>query len=159
MSNTPDDSWTLGKAKQWLRERLDEGEPCPCCTQMARVYHRPIHATMVYDFLRVYRAAGGANKPICITDVLGKRGSSDWAKLRYWGLIEHVDKGTPNKPRAGWWKVTEFGEEFALKRKTVPKHARIYNGRCLSLDRKEYVSVEDALGQKFSYQDIFTPVP
>ena len=37
-----DNSMTLTEAKQWLKERLDEGTRCPCCNQYAKIYKRKI---------------------------------------------------------------------------------------------------------------------
>ena len=79
----PDGFTTLAVAREWLRDRVEEGERCPCCTQFAKVYKRTIHATMAHDLIRIYRACG--RDWFHLPDHVGHPG--DFAKLRYWNMI------------------------------------------------------------------------
>ena len=83
----------------------------------------------------------------------GAQHSNEEPKLRYWGLLEEELELRPDGGRAGWWRVTELGEWFVLKEATVPRYARIYDNRCLSLVGDQ-VSITDALGTKFNYDDL-----
>lgn len=151
MSTRPNDNTPLGTARRWLRDRVDEGERCPCCTQLAKVYRRALNAGMARALIAMYRAGGTdwIHKPT----VLKGLGSAarDESILRYWGLLEEEKDRRPDGGRSGWWRVTDAGEEFVLGATTVPKHARIYDGRCLGLDPESYISIKDALGNKFDY--------
>jgi hypothetical protein len=53
-----DDTITLGAARDWLRDRLDDGERCPCCTQLAKTYRRRIHATLAKALITMYQHGG-----------------------------------------------------------------------------------------------------
>jgi hypothetical protein len=56
--------------------------------------------------------------------------------------------------RAGWWQVTGDGQRFVARQIRVAKFARIYDGRCLSLDTSETVSIVDALNDRFNYDEL-----
>lgn len=47
-------------------------------------------------------------------------GGGDYAKLRYWDLIDKSPKNpNPKKRSSGLWRLTESGREFAYDRATV----------------------------------------
>jgi hypothetical protein len=145
------DALTLGEARDLLRTLVDEGHDCPLCTQFAKVYRRPIHATMALELIAFYRYAGrewGALKQS------GVQRGGDMVKCRYWGLIEAMDgERDDGSERVGWWRVTELGEAWIHQRARVKKYARVYDGRCLGLHGEE-VSIVDALGKKFNYAEL-----
>lgn len=144
------DGELLSDAKRWLRSRLDAGARCPCCTQRAQTYRRPITSAMAVALIALYRAAGRTygHLPTILQDK--QAWVSDEAKLRYWGLIEELPEKREDGGRAGWWRLTQLGEDFVRARAAVPRHARIYDGRCLELVGKQ-TSIRDALGTKFNY--------
>lgn len=147
---------TLDEAKAWLRTRVDEGERCPCCTQFAKVYRRKVYATMARTLIRMWRA-GGTTEWSAMPDVDRRadgganRGGGDDAKLRYWGLIEqHPEDAT-------LWRVTLIGEQWLQRRATIPEYACIFDSRLLRLEGDQ-VSIVDALGKKFDYDDLMAGV-
>lgn len=144
------DDATLLEAKNWLRERVDDGERCPCCTQFAKVYKRQIHATMARDLIRFYRAAG-VGEWLHLPSLTGWGG--DFGKLRYWGLTEEEIERRPDGGRAGFWLVTGIGESWVKGQIRISKYAHIYDGRCLRLSG-EGVTIYDALGSKFNYDEL-----
>jgi len=139
-SDTP-----LGEARAWLRQRVDKGEHCPCCTQFAKVYRRPITSASARSLVLLWRAAqhNYAHLPTVL-----KHTHADEAKLAYWGLMEEEAVVRPDGGRAGWWRVTDLGERWIYQTVTVPKYARIYDGRCLGLSG-DPVTIIDALGTRF----------
>jgi hypothetical protein len=152
------DTALLGEAREWLRQeaQVGAGASCPCCTQHTKVYRRPLNANMARLLIAFYRAAGRdwAHRGI-IEDKTG-----DLAKLRYWGLIEEDPAKREDGGRAGWWKVTDLGEEFVRRIAKVPKHALIFDGRLRRLDDSSgYVTITDTLGKKFNYSELMTGVP
>jgi hypothetical protein len=155
MSALPSNA-TLDEARAWLRDRVDEGERCPCCTQRAQVYRRKITSASAWALVKLYRERGldWGHLPT----ILGRK-QADEAKMVHWGLIEQApmtrDDGSN---RAGWWRVTPLGEAFVLGDVAVPKYARIYDSRCLGLDDSETVTIEDALGERFRYDDLMAGV-
>ena len=51
----------------------------------------------------------------------------DAAKLVYWGLIEEEALQREDGGRAGWWRVTAYGERFLKGLIRVPKYARVFD--------------------------------
>lgn len=128
-----------------LREQVDDGAICPCCTQFAKVYRRKVHAAMALALIDFYRRNGRqwAEWP-------GRQ--SDEAKLRYWELFEHVEA---EHGISGEWRITDLGERWMRNQCGIPKYARIYDGRRLSLDASDgYATIVDALGTKFDYHEL-----
>jgi hypothetical protein len=149
-----DDQTPLGEAREWLRERADDGASCPCCTQFAKVYRRKIHATMARELILVYRHAGLGvfDLPPLVPN------SGDLPKTRFWGLLARVDGVREDgSRRVGLWRVTDAGQQFVLMRLAVPKYARIYDGRCLGLVGAP-VTIRDCLGSRFNYDELMRGV-
>lgn len=146
---------TIVQAREWLRVRVDDGVKCPCCTQFAKVYRRRIHTTMARDLITAYRNTG--HDWFHLPTLLGGRHQGDFPKLAHWGLIVEMPAVREDgSSRAGWWCVTEDGRRFALGQTRVPKYARIYDGRLLGLDATETVSIRDALGDRFDYDELMS---
>lgn len=149
---TPPQPQTLAQAQAWLRKRIDDGERCPCCTQLAKVYRRRIHHTIARSLIDMYRLAspqmdGWVHVPTEISP------ACEVGKARYWGLIEESLTPRQDGGRAGWWRLTDTGERFIRNEQSIPMYARIYDGRCLGLEG-DPVFIEDALGSKFNYADL-----
>ena len=146
------DDMTLREAKNLLREAVYDGAECPCCTQYAKVYKRTINSQMAQTLITMHRAQTG-DEWLHLPTLLGRK-QADEAKLRYWGLIEEQpgvrDDGSA---RVGWWRLTALGARFALGVAAVPKYALVYNGRCLGFDGPR-VTIQDALGDRFNYDDL-----
>ena len=83
-------------------------------------------------------------------------GGGDYAKLRYWDLIEKSPKNPdPKKRSSGLWKLTELGRDFAHNRTTVSV-ACYYGhpeGGVLGFE-PEQVNIVDALGKYFDYEKL-----
>ena len=83
-------------------------------------------------------------------------GGGDYAKLRYWNLIEPMPHDPGSKKRSsGMWKLTPFGRDFVHERTTV--HGTCYyrhpEGGVLGFE-PEQVGIRDVLGRHFSYPDL-----
>lgn len=141
---------TLVDAQEWLRQRVEEGETCPCCTQFAKVYKRKITSTAAAGMIALYRSCGQNYGHIA---TIMNRQQGDETKLAYWELIEEERVFRPDGGRAGYWRVTDKGVVFLQNQITVPKYARVYDGRVLGLDGDE-VGIIDCLGQKFNYREL-----
>lgn len=150
------DSMTLKEVRDRLRELAEEGHRCPCCTQMAKIYRRKIHASMAVALIRLYRLVG-VGEWVEIAKHLTINQNADAPKLRYWGLIEEEARLRPDGGRAGWWRITPAGEEWVMGRSAVPKYARIFDTRCLGMVG-EHVGIKDALGTNFDYGDLMAGV-
>lgn len=151
---TVDTDLSLEEARAWLRERVDEGERCPCCTQFAKVYKRSINSTMARGLIDIYRASG---QEWCHVRTLRRRSGAgdnrEESKLRYWGLVEEESERREDGGRSGWWRVTPVGQQFVLGQLHVAKYAHIYDGRCLRLSGP-LVTIRQALGSRFNYDEL-----
>lgn len=145
------DDMTLAEAKAILRQLVDEGEKCPLCTQLAKVYRRKVNAGMARSLIEMYRV-GGTLDWVHVPTQIGAR-SREEGKLAYWGLVEEETAKREDGGRAGYWRVTAKGVRFVREKIKVPKYARVYDGRCLGLTGDE-VSIREALGSKFSYDEL-----
>jgi hypothetical protein len=146
------DDMTLGEARAVLRYLVDEGHSCPLCTQFAKVYRRKIHATMAVELIRCWRGGGWSLDWFHLPTVNYRGG--DVAKCKYWGLIEEdASVREDGSSRTGWWRFTSSGEAYVLGAARVRKYARVYDGRCLGFTG-ESVSIRDALGSRFSYDEL-----
>lgn len=150
-----DPEMTLAEARVALREVVDDGHTCPVCTQFAKVYRRSIHAAMAVGLIRFYRKF--AMNYGFVPDALpADRIAADFAKLRYWNLIEEeLGRREDGSTRTGRWRLTIPGQEFVLGFAFVQKHARIYDSRCLGLEGP-LVTIRECLGKKFDYEELMS---
>jgi len=162
---------TLEEAKRWLRARFGKGAACPCCNQFVKLYKRPFNKSMAYvlllmscyfrgdpveEWLHVpsYIAEMVADHPRRAAAVRG-----DWAKLKFWGLIEEKPETRDDgSPRVGYWKLTALGRQFVARQVKVPSHVYLYNGEPLHRAVEEQITIDDALGTEFSYEEIMGAV-
>jgi hypothetical protein len=147
------DGMSLVEAKEWLRARAERGARCPCCTQNAKIYKRPINSGIARALITMYRTSGTdwLYKP----SVLKGQGAAarDESIARYWGLIEEELTVRPDGGRSGWWRVTPKGEDWILERLLIQRRAWIYDGRLLKFDGP-MVGIRTALGTKFNLNDL-----
>lgn len=146
-----DESVPLGHAKQWLRDRVEDGAECPCCTQYAKVYRRKINSGMARALINQWRAAG---QQLVHTKDLWLKFSKEAAQLQWWGLIAQDQTPRDDGGQSGWWNITDLGADFIRNRLSVPKYAYVYDGRLLRLDTSKSVNIIDCLGTRFDYQEL-----
>lgn len=144
---------TIKEVKEYLRENVDKGVRCPCCNQFVKVYKRGINSTMARILIQFYHK-GGHNEFKHIPTIMPNVNSGDFAKLRYWNLIEEMPNTNEAKRTSGFWKITDSGVAFVEGRLTVAKKAHIYNQKLLRLDDSEKVSIQQTLGKHFNYQEL-----
>lgn len=162
-----DQKTTLVEAKKWLRARFGQGATCPCCNQFVKLYKRKFNKSMAYVLLLMESHFMGdvveewLHVPSYIAEMVSdnpRRAAAvrgDWAKLKFWGLIEEKpDVRADGSPRVGYWKLTPLGRQFARRHVKVPSHVYIYNGEPLQRTVEEMITIDDALGTEFSYDEI-----
>ncbi|MBU8830866.1 hypothetical protein [Mycolicibacterium goodii] len=149
---------TLAEAQAWLRDRIDEGETCPCCTQFAKIYRRRLNASMARGIIIFYQTHGVTFGHAPSTPGISELGG-EFARLRWWGLIQEALGGRDDgNPHAGWWQITRPGLHFVHNRIAVPEYARVYNGRCLNLDDTTTTTIRQALGKRFNYDELMAGI-
>jgi len=81
------------------------------------------------------------------------KASTEGVIARYWGLIDIADTHNPGGAPVGSYYLTNLGRRFVMGVAHVQSHAFTYNGELLGLDGN-LVSIHDALGKKFNYDDL-----
>lgn len=144
---------------EWLLDHVERNVPvkCPCCKQSVTMRKRPMTNEMARVLIAMYRedphgwvhvqSLKHNNTPVA-------RGG-DATKLKHWGLIEG-QQGVKDdgNPRNGYWRLTEAGRQFVEGRLTVPRRVHILLDTCYGKDG-EAITIHDALGEGFNYQDLF----
>lgn len=157
MDKKPTADSTLADSQQWLQERLEKGQTCPCCKQFAKIYKRPINGVSAYSLIRLYWECHYTDDYVHIAKITPPHmaGGGDFAKLVYWDLVEEMPKGegVTEKRTSGFWKITEKGRQFVDGEITVPSHVRLYDGKSLGLVGGQ-VGIKEVLGNKFDYAEL-----
>ena len=155
MTAIPDGDWTLRDAQDWLRERVDDGASCPCCTQFAKVYRRKISYRMVRALVGLYLVRNTEDGYGFLPAIDPKTG--DAAKMVYWKLIEEKPTRREDGGPVGWWRITQLGIDWLHSRVAIPTYARVYDGRCLGLTGNP-CTVADAVKEKFDLRELMAGV-
>jgi len=138
-----------------LSQKSKHAEKCPHCGQTVKVYRRRIYAAMVKALASLYRAVDGKpDKYVHVSKIYDKTTCGDFAKLKYWGLIDELDKVDGATRTSGFWRITERGIDFLQGKIRVAKYAFIYNQDLLALDDKETVSVIECVAKHFNYAEL-----
>lgn len=127
---------------------------CPCCGQMAKVYRRSIHRKMCVALAFLYRE--DQKKPgdwVNVREIYGPGLSGDYAKLRFWGLVEPKDTRTRTENSSGFWRITEKGRAFVRTGVAIPKYAFVFDNVCRNVDGP-LVTFFECAGKKFDYDQI-----
>lgn len=141
---------TLAEARDELRALVsDGGAECPCCKRLAKVYKRRLNAGMAVSLIQFYRAHGRDYG--FAPDLFGY--GNEFARLHLWGLIAEKPERRDDGGRAGWWRITGYGEAFVLGQATAMSHALIYAARVLRFEG-ELITIQEALGQRFNYAEL-----
>jgi len=156
---------TLEEARQYLHDNIREGLNCPCCGQIARVYRRKLNRIMAQSLVAFYRHATRKAGPkrrevwfhaleVLTQEAPEVRGSGDYAKLRYWGLIE-------TGPAGGVFCLTRLGVEFVQGRCRVPRYVHVFNDNVVQVkddDPEPPIDVREALGEGFDLKELMDEI-
>jgi len=149
---------TLEEAKQFLRDNWTEGVPCPCCTQFVKQYKRTLQSTMAVMLISLYKLERETGEEYHhVTEMMrgySISGSGDFASSRFWGLTEEQkNNDNPDTNKSGYWKLTPLGKEFVKGKTEVFSHIKVFNAKHYGFDGK-MITIRDALGKKFSYEEL-----
>lgn len=160
--------WTLARCKEWLRQRFDKGETCPCCHQLVKLYKRPMTGAMAHALILMSRYPD-PNEFFHVPSWLARFTASatirggDWAKLKLWGLIEPKPQAVRDdgSRRSGYWRITRAGVDFVRRRSRLPKYVYTYNQNKVPRVHgdERLVDVCDVLGKKFDYARLMQATP
>jgi hypothetical protein len=147
---------TLEEAKTWLHKRLRKGARCPCCSQYARVYKRSITSQMARWLIWLtvtYRAQRIAGEGEWVDVKKSPVRGGDYAKLRYWRLIQRPANLDPAVRSSGLWRPTRDAYSFVLGNLRLPKNIYVFDEHAVGKGA-EMVTIIDALHERFNYQEL-----
>jgi len=155
---------TLVEARAWVSANAPAGAICPCCNQVAKVYRRKLNRAMAYSLICLHRLSSEADEAgfIDVPRLLAKHGlvsvlrSREYQKLRYWGLVEAKGEKRDDGGKAGKYKITETGKLFVTGSLALPRYVLLYNGAVLEIDKTEKITIREALGDKFNYNELMS---
>lgn len=150
---------TLVTARARLKEeiRTTKGGVCPCCDRFAKMYKRPLNATMVaglYWIIDTNKEQDGYVSVAESAPVWLLR-SNQHTILKHWGLVEQA----PNEDNemvsdSGRWRPTALGRAFADEKARVYKYALLFNDKCEGLVG-ELVFAKQIV-DRFNYAELMT---
>jgi len=147
----------LSVVKKHLKDNFNEGTECPACSQYVKLYPRKLTSAMAYGLILLvnsekteyFHVEDFLKEEECPSSIRG-----DIAKLRHFGLLDKlVVKREDGSTRAGYYKVTDKAREFVDNKATVPKSVNLFNNQVYGYD-DEQITIEDALGNKFNYNEL-----
>lgn len=152
------ESTTIGEAKLKLFNSAHEGTYCPCCESLVKIYRRTISGKSINMLSGLYNLAKAeTGRYFHLSKVLRNSGqiqTSEFPKLRFWGLIKRLDIETDNgSNHSGHYSITQKGVDFLLGRLKIPKYASVYKNEVQEMS-KELVTVYECRANKFHFQDL-----
>jgi hypothetical protein len=147
---------TLEQAKYTLQQNLAQGMECPCCQRFTKRYRRKLNNGMARSLIAIHRwfcqSGHQGHKWLHVVEEMGLTAHhEEYSKLRYWDLLEQ-DVREDGKP-TGLWRITEKGYLFLENRLTVEKYVYLVNAELVGMNGPQ-VSIKDALGEKFDYEEL-----
>ncbi len=141
--------------KAGVKEKLLEGSECPVCTQFVKLYPIKIPATGVRDLIRLYRLTDGDTDGFLHVNDFADLSSRSFAKLAHWDLIQSEINEDTDKRTSGMWTIAAKGKRFVEGDEKVPNRAYIFDSSARAFSH-DLVSVQDALGNKFDYEELMS---
>ena len=157
-----DESIAFARAK--VMDFLPHGMPCPVCNQYCKLYKRKLSSGMVKALIKLATVQSKFNMveiKIWVDASKLNLAGGDYAKLRWWDLVEHRklrkdEKESNLKKDSGKWRVTQDGIKFLSGEIEVPRYIFIYNNR-VSMFSAERTDAKSALGDKFNFGELMQP--
>ena len=150
------DDDTVKRLQSKLVEFAEDGSLCPCCGQRVRVYRRKLTSAMAHFLILFAHAEMASPEPwLSISSIRGVRGG-DYAKLRFWRLIEQKPLEPGEQTQSGttaMWRLTNTGWDYVRRDIALPSHVFVYDNNYLGPAGK-YKTIDAALGDKFDYHEL-----
>lgn len=145
---------TIKEAHKYLNDNVAKGVNCPCCGQLVKLYKRKLNSIMALGIIRLYQLdkkqpgyhhISKLKAPIIC--------GGDFAKLKFWGLIEERESTDKHKRTSGLWRITSNGVLFTENKLSTSSHITFYNGK-IHKKSLEHITIIDALNIHFNYQEL-----
>ncbi len=141
-----------------FRRNLRDGTTCPVCDRYAKTYKRKLNSGMALALIDMIKKSGPEQEWVNSLDlepIAGRPGGGDFAKLRYWDLIEARPVIGQSKRDSGEWRPTPKGVMFAGCGLLVPKYVLVYDGDPMGFEGG-LINIREALGANFDYEELMT---
>ena len=139
-------------------DELKDGVECPCCGQDCVLRKEHVDYAKAYALIELWNMARNGDW-VHVDDIRIFKGKTAatlggrFASLRYWGLIEEKYNEDTRKRCSGFWKITQFGCDFVLKKARVPKTWRVFD-MTQFYSEGEMVDIRQCLGKHFDYEEV-----
>lgn len=164
------DAATIGEARAYVRQGARRGTRCPCCGSVVKIRERRITPVMGQGLVLACRylehMTGGSGwidlgwffKTMHRRGLIhGKESGGDYAKLRFFGLIEPKKPIVPPATRSGGgrWGITQLCRGFVHGHATVPETTYVCMNELVGASDAR-VRIADVLGEA-RYADLMRP--
>lgn len=143
----------------WQDPIRDEGQDCPTCGRLLKIYHRRLSRSMARSLVRLYRltnASANQQKFFHVKQFDKEKARGEFGVLSSWGLVQEAPNNDRYKKTSGMWAITPFGVDFVMMRENVPQHV-ILKWKSAHLGFSgQMVSIKDCLehGNHFKYDEL-----
>lgn len=149
---------TVAEAREWLHQNLFRGVFCPTCDRIAVFKNYPMKDSMARLLIEMYRHHGTA--PVDVREFYLDGELVDRnnyvAKIAQRGLVEEIPMRRGDGGKAGWYQITEEGENWILNRSVTPATVLSYNYYSMNGQSKGTVSIEEVFkgSSRWSYRSL-----
>jgi hypothetical protein len=149
-----------------------EGQTCPCCSQLVKLYRRKLSVRMIEGLVTLYRVHvqvmnGQVQDPENVIrdpgsvwvrhNLFAAEGERNYSLLRFWGLMVPRDTRTATDNASGFWSITYEGVQFVCGKFAVPEYVYVFNNVMHSVSEKKVV-ITDVVS-KFDYAELMRGQP
>lgn len=144
----------------WWNEPIrDEGQDCPTCGRLLKIYHRRLSRSMARSLLRLYRlTVGNQNQQrfFHVKQFDKEKARGEFGVLSSWGLVEEAPTNDRYKKTSGMWAITPYGVDFVLLRESIPQYVILKWGSSLLGFSGPMVNAKDCLEHEnhFKYDEL-----
>lgn len=155
-----DTSLSEARDNFFVKAKTSGGGKCPCCDRFGKVYVRRFNAGMALNLIYLYQNTrdGFVHVPSTAPRYILK--DNQVGKLTFWNMAtaqRHEDD--PTKRVSGYWRITDYGTMFVEGKITVWSHVVEYNKKILEFREDRKITIAEALGKPFSYQELMRDAP
>lgn len=143
--------------KPWTQDVVrSKAARCGECGRIVKVYQRRLSSSIAKGLIRLHflHSRHPKEKGFHISQIFRDRG--DFAKLRFWGLIDELPNEETTKKSSGIWRITHRGRLFVFQQEEVPLYVTLRWGSDHIGFAGPFIKITTALGKKFDYQELMS---
>jgi hypothetical protein len=142
---------SLREAQEKVQEARENGTNinCACCGKPVALRPRGLNKGMAHFLCLLVIRFRSTGNWIDVKTISSRGG--DYAKLRFWGLIEQKPNLDSSKGDSGLWRPTQKGIDFVDLKISVPSHVYLMDGVFKNFS-KSTLYIDEV--KKFDYKEI-----